>query len=416
MLFTDTLNLNYTRTILYLPGFSRVPYDDVEFPVPESVRRLAHLRQAAIVIPEHRCIGPNISLSLDLCTVDQALADIAHLLHVLSQMETAPREVLVVGEGYGGSLAAFFKEKYPQYATYAWAISAPVRFTAFSTEADAQMLIALGNHTELCPWYTRWALAELASSQNTSPAEVYRAAEAVVHAFENGQLRDYCRSMTSQNLPVFLNFVERTMKGVPTIFDMPIGGERAMRCAGLGHFNVHDSEHWLRPPMINESLFTPLCAQVGVDLALAEEALNRRFGGLEIAASAILFTYSRWDVHQASMAVRPDLARDRDVRADLNVQVYDRATVDEDAGQRIVKWLDRTCDPRRGVRVHGQCKCKDGWAGDACREQMITKGKFSGLSALAVAFPTLIVLMTSAVAWKTILVDSENERPNPVIL
>jgi hypothetical protein len=39
---------------------------------------------------------------------------------------------------------------------------------------------------------------------------------------------------------------------------------------------------------------------------------------------------------------------------------------------------------------------------------MITKGEFRGLAALAVALPTLIVLMTSAVAWRTMLADSEN--------
>jgi hypothetical protein len=409
MVFTDALNPDYTRTIVFLPGLSPVPKDDAEFAVPESVRRLAARRQAVVVVPGHRCVGGGPPATPALCTAEQALADVARLLLLLSLAPAPPREVLVVGEGYGGALAAFFRAAYPQYAAYAWAVSAPVRFAAFSPDADARLLAALANHSERCPLVTRLALAELAAT----PVRAYEAAEALVRAFEAGALGEYCRAMDAQNLTAFRAFVD-AMAGA-SVFNTT-EGERALRCGALGHFNVHNPKHWLRPPSVNESLFVPLCASVGVDLAAAEEAMNRRFGGLEIAVSATLFTYTRWDVHASSMEVKPDIARDRDVRADIDVAVYDRAAVDEDAVRRIMKWLDRKCDPRRGVKVHGQCKCKNGWAGDECQEQMITKGKLSGLSALAVALPTLIVIMTSVVAWKTVLADSESERLNPLIL
>jgi hypothetical protein len=124
--------------------------------------------------------------------------------------------VLVVGEGQGGSLAAFFWEKYPHYATYALAISAPVGFAAFSADADAQLLIALGNQTKAYPRHTRWALAELAKhdarrhpglSAVLFAEFVYKAAQAVMQKLESGTLGAYCRAMVSQDLDVFVSFV-----------------------------------------------------------------------------------------------------------------------------------------------------------------------------------------------------------------
>jgi hypothetical protein len=86
---------------------------------------------------------------------------------------------------------------------------------------------------------------------------------------------------------------------------------------------------------MNASLFTLMGAEAGVDLGIAEEAANRRFEGLALGASATLFTYTRWDVHEASMDVRPDAGSERGVRADFDLRVYDRASVDEDAVARI---------------------------------------------------------------------------------
>jgi ABC-type sugar transport system permease subunit len=42
---------------------------------------------------------------------------------------------------------------------------------------------------------------------------------------------------------------------------------------------------------------------------------------------------------------------------------------------------------------------------------MITKTKFSGLAALAIALPTVIVLMTSAVVWRTVFADEAKSKP-----
>jgi hypothetical protein len=51
------------------------------------------------------------------------------------------------------------------------------------------------------------------------------------------------------------------------------------------------------------------------------------------------------------MAVAQDAAIEREVRADLDARVYDRASVDEDAVARIKRWLDRRCDLQRDAKV-----------------------------------------------------------------
>jgi hypothetical protein len=51
----------------------------------------------------------------ELCGTDQVLADIAQMLSTLSIAvpQFAPREVIVIGAGYGGSLAVFFQTEVP---------------------------------------------------------------------------------------------------------------------------------------------------------------------------------------------------------------------------------------------------------------------------------------------------------------
>lgn len=63
-------------------------------------------------------------------TADQALADIAHFIHYIKSTYVTPgtehSHVLLVGSHYAGSLAVWFRQKYPHLAVGAWASSAPV--------------------------------------------------------------------------------------------------------------------------------------------------------------------------------------------------------------------------------------------------------------------------------------------------
>lgn len=61
-------------------------------------------------------------------TPDQALADVAHYIqHLKETVEgSADSPVILIGSHYSGTLATWFRAKYPHLALAAWASSAPL--------------------------------------------------------------------------------------------------------------------------------------------------------------------------------------------------------------------------------------------------------------------------------------------------
>lgn len=57
----------------------------------------------------------------------QALADVANFIETMNKDFHKKPQWVVIGGSYSGTLAAFFKSKYPQHATAAWASSAVVK-------------------------------------------------------------------------------------------------------------------------------------------------------------------------------------------------------------------------------------------------------------------------------------------------
>lgn len=66
--------------------------------------------------------------NLRFLTVEQTLADAAHFIgHIKATTPGAhDSPVVVVGQHYGGSLALWFRQKYPHLAVGAWGSSSPV--------------------------------------------------------------------------------------------------------------------------------------------------------------------------------------------------------------------------------------------------------------------------------------------------
>lgn len=99
--------------------------------------------------------------SLRHLSVDQALADvvqfIAHLKDRYQQHHNqsspaataAAVKVIVAGSGYGGSLATWFRQRYPHLCAGAWASSAPIRaqlnHLEYKREAGAVLRRLAGN-------------------------------------------------------------------------------------------------------------------------------------------------------------------------------------------------------------------------------------------------------------------------------
>lgn len=83
-------------------------------------------------------------------TVDQSLADIAHFIaHITSTLAGASAsKVFVFGHDFGGSLALWFRQKYPHLTAGAYVAGAPVlgklNHFEFNENVGADMVAAIG--------------------------------------------------------------------------------------------------------------------------------------------------------------------------------------------------------------------------------------------------------------------------------
>ena len=110
---------------------------------------------AKFMVLEHRFYGDSqpttdwSTRSLALLSYQQALADVAVFV---DKMKTTPdQKVVVIGGGYAGGLAAWFRSRFPQHATAAWASSAMVQPMKNFWGYDAQVYKSTELSGAWCP-------------------------------------------------------------------------------------------------------------------------------------------------------------------------------------------------------------------------------------------------------------------------
>lgn len=91
------------------------------------------------------CAYRDVSLdNLRFLTPAQALADLAHFVEHVRQLNATAGPVIVFGYQYTGSLASWFRQKYPHLAVAAWASSATllsdINYSAYKVLAGESWL------------------------------------------------------------------------------------------------------------------------------------------------------------------------------------------------------------------------------------------------------------------------------------
>jgi pimeloyl-ACP methyl ester carboxylesterase len=460
--------------LFFLPGLTPLPgitvgdLNTLEGPLPDSVQALALNTSAVVFVIEHRFTGGsaprwfNRSAGFDsqlrrFLGLDQVLGDVAEVISFVDRtLEQTPDYVMVVGEGYGGTLASLFRERYPQYADAALAVSAPVDFAPFAADADAQIIRALegirGGCAQTAQALLRKAHTAFESADGAAQDEIRRLfgfaenwpglpilhalADIFVQMVRTGTAADFCSNVQGADFAEFAREFNRTLRRIGQSaeeFDVILQNNSVqlfVQCASIGNFDVYDQNHSFRSPYLNGSFYSQVCGQFGVDLNEAAGRLNDYFGGQNQGSSAVLFAYSSRDIHSTAMTINEDLSRDRRVVVRDDPTGYNLNQIDNRILDVFVEWSRDPCfgnytgmlsDLRHGLRAHGEvvlrhCKCKVGWSGKHCEKEHITMDRFKGLATMATAIPTIVVFMTSIVVWKTILVDPETAKSKPIVL
>ncbi|CAG9333894.1 unnamed protein product [Blepharisma stoltei] len=126
--------------------------------------QVAKENAARYISLEHRYYGVSIPINntglfqqiFQYHDVDQALADIAQFIRYMNfQMQeirktTIPPKWVVIGGSYAGALSAWFRTRYPNLATAAWASSAVVRPILDFSDFDKQVYISTAKSGQNC--------------------------------------------------------------------------------------------------------------------------------------------------------------------------------------------------------------------------------------------------------------------------
>lgn len=145
---------------LYLCGEYECPGVDENVLYPLM---LAEEYDAKFVVLEHRYYGYSLPYSFSsmlpqlffFLTVEQALGDIEHFIHEMNDEIQDLREGpspkwIIIGGGYPGALAAYFRTRHPDLVVGAWASSAKVKPILNFTDYDKQVYLSAKKSGEDC--------------------------------------------------------------------------------------------------------------------------------------------------------------------------------------------------------------------------------------------------------------------------
>jgi hypothetical protein len=422
---------------------------------PTDALRLSDFaREAGSVLVglEHRYFGESRPRAAPLAflSVEQALADADWFLTVMDWSlylaERRPR-VVAIGGGYAGSLAAWFRLRFPQQAAGAWASSAPLRLVAELPAVDREIAAGIQRESPQCLNVTRALLAQahraVAAGGPAVPelkrmfdfdadqddvSFLYVIAEAIGALFTHRgapPVTRYCDALLgdprlealSRAIDDILAQIEETPKSLDPLFNFFEDDHMSqwwLACTQLGWFPTHAPDG-LRSPWINISYFTRVCrAKFGI---MTNPLLNP-FGGARPSVSSVFFTIGASDPYR-SINVAPEVASEAQeltravighpamISADLYLADHPPANASEIRARclNVVQaWVQDACSSKcrnvnEGRCVFQQCVCNDGWAGTNCERRMQSLTAFRFLTILCIAVPTVFLVLLSLAVW-----------------
>ena len=153
---TDTYWDEQGPVFLYLCGETNCANTPSNWQYPLQVAEQLH---ALFISAEHRYYGKSLpgfpgNLQEELPSgleVHQALTDTALLVSYLKDsMKLAGQRWVVIGGGYAGALAAWFRTQYPQLVDAAWASSATIQSISSFVNFDAQIYTSISASGQDC--------------------------------------------------------------------------------------------------------------------------------------------------------------------------------------------------------------------------------------------------------------------------
>jgi hypothetical protein len=386
-------------------------------------------------------------------TVRQAIADIAEFVNdVLERQcrqtfELEQCRLIVVGVGTGGSLAAWFRQGYPQFSTGTWVVSAPVSAAFDIPSIDSVVGRRVRGIREDCATALRSVVGEVGPglfnlTENASVVQVVSdvVERAVLNDTVLPDLQQFCNAGTESALAEFFGNALRKL-GIASAGELDLWAEPVSRiakdrraalylgCNEVGWFHTASGDG-PRPAAINRSYYSRLCDKVfGLGDGPRVDEFNREFGGKSPVMTSVVWSNGRDDPWAAVQVPGTEIAGSTNESVFVaigsasgeavlwNNQSY--TSWKEQIGQPISGWVNFDCSHCN--RTYGECflhkcVCEKDWGSvegksTKCDTRQVMYRDMLTVEVLATLTPTGLVLAIGFVTWCVLIRSKENPSP-----
>jgi hypothetical protein len=391
-------------------------------PASSSVSRLAQLARCPLYTLEHRFLNQSTPDSLPFLSVRQALEDIATFIDRVIRRESG-RFVIVAGDGYFGSLASWFRLKYPLLCAFAWASSAPSVLVADFSDYDVQIRAHIANQSSECAsrltQYYQYFDANIKSEMFVTlnipngtnlTSALFVLADAVARAVASGRFDDdlsnSCGSLdltpSADSFAVFFADVLGVIGVTAGDLD-PLRPGPAMlplewlACTELGWFPTSGG---FRPASVNLSYFSGVCRELfGVEI----QTNNLEFGGPNPASSDVFFVNDVDSPWHSLFAQWSNPSRDHVLNWNSSYEFNFTNLTDATAGVDNVTdeidaiYIRPMCDTRQWAGA--RCLCNLSNSGLDCTRSMHLQKNFQIVAVSAVLITSILLLIIGISVW-----------------
>jgi pimeloyl-ACP methyl ester carboxylesterase len=288
--------------------------------LPKSLNYFGKILKANLIALEHRYYGKsqpfeNLSTeNLKYLSTDYALKDAASFQKYAMDTLGFQGKWIVVGGSYAGSLAAYYREKYPELVVGALSSSGPVRAEANFEDYDrhvatvagpecladiktvvAQLESALSNPEQLAALKVKFSAEKLIDALDF----VYLVADMGALAIQYGYRDHFCSLLHTKNpMEGYAKFTREIYNtwGIDALSGSAAGATSLnpadyekgagirqwfyQSCTEYGYWQnaYHEEKLSARSQMINSEYHASICRRLfGIETAAQTEALNRKF-------------------------------------------------------------------------------------------------------------------------------------------
>jgi len=431
-----------------------IPFHYFDQERSNSVYSIAQIANSKIIKFENRFFGesfpkPYNESNFKYLTIEQMLEDLALFVSYARESfcQTPSCPVLMVGGKFFGTIASWFRLKYPHLANFSWASSSPLKLATDCQLPDNYIETIYKNFHYNCYRNSKNILSyfefisantssveyltfrnKLGLEKSTDPISALNMITDFFFGIAETQsqfklMHQYCEGQHgySLNLTSFYDVFDMYLSQKHVSADdldlllKPTNNDysswRWLLCHEIGMFSINST---LRSSFVDTKYFEKVCrTRYNITQLPSSKQSKLQYGSLKPSISMSMFSngeYDPWSKFGLSKS-DPSISmfsytilgegQCADFKTPQTSDSLDLRLKRSVITDQLGKWLNNTClnNCKNGCCIMGECVCHDGYGGGWCIHPVVDRAIYTLFSASLVIVPTIITLISGISAW-----------------